>query len=157
MSEKTVQKCHTQFPWEFSQFTVGDDGEKITTKEQVAKQVAASALHPEGSGELWGVTIPGTNVVICYTGNGPHSEANAATICELANSYDPAPGLKYRLRLEKAMAVINELIRTGGAATAEVRAARRLDAEKRAAEFLDFLESETLASNRNLITEIEGA
>ena len=74
-------------PWNFTFFTK-PDGSEITTPQDVADTVAYSALQCDGA-TLWGVTLDekdedGRGLVICYTGNGPHSEANARLIAGMA-------------------------------------------------------------------------
>ena len=80
---------HSPLPWEFAFFTK-IDGSDIATVQDVADTVAASALKSAGI-VLWGVTQPGEDAdgalrVICYTGNGPHSEANARLIAAAVNA-----------------------------------------------------------------------
>jgi hypothetical protein len=80
---------HSPLPWEFTYFSK-PDGSDIKTIEDVAETTAASALKSRGT-TLWGVTLPelaedGSVNVICYTGNGPHSEANARLIAAAVNA-----------------------------------------------------------------------
>jgi hypothetical protein len=80
---------HSPLPWTFTYFTK-PDGSEIKTPQDVADTVAHSALKCEGT-TLWGVTLDepdedGCTPVICYTGNGPHSEANARLIVAAINA-----------------------------------------------------------------------
>lgn len=80
---------HSPLPWTLSNFTK-PDGSEIKTSQDVADTVAFSTLQCEGT-ELWGVTLDekdaeGRVLVICYTGNGPHSEANARLIVAAVNA-----------------------------------------------------------------------
>ena len=84
-----VKIDHSPLPWTFSKFTK-PDGSDITTPQDVADTVAFSALQGDGT-TLWGVTLDekdeeGRTVVICYTGNGLHSEANARLITAAVNA-----------------------------------------------------------------------
>jgi hypothetical protein len=84
---KTVD--HSPLPWTLTYFTK-PDGTEIKTPQDVADTVAHSALQCEGK-VLWGVTLgekdeDGRILVICYTGNGPHSEANARLIAAAVNA-----------------------------------------------------------------------
>ncbi len=77
----------TSTPWEFTNYTKFD-GSPILTAFDVAEITAQSALKSD-TAELWGVSIPGPEgPVICYTGNGPTSQVNAAFIARAANSHD---------------------------------------------------------------------
>jgi hypothetical protein len=71
---------HTPGPWNFTIFTK-PDGAPIETPLDVAEALAHSAIV-SGLGELWGVSIDVESgvLVICYTGNGPTSKANARLI-----------------------------------------------------------------------------
>jgi len=80
---------HSPLPWTLSFFTK-PDGSEIKTPQDVAETVAFSATQCEGT-TLWGVTLDdkdeqGRTKVICYTGNGPQSEANARLIVAAINS-----------------------------------------------------------------------
>jgi hypothetical protein len=81
---------HSPLPWVFTWFAK-PDGSEIKTQQDVADTVAHSALQPGGVTMLWGVTSQdvdeqGRVLVICYTGNGPHSEANARLIAAAINA-----------------------------------------------------------------------
>lgn len=80
---------HSPLPWDFTWFTK-PDGSEIKTPQDVADTCAFSSLQCEGT-RLWGVTLAekdkeGRTLVICYTGNGPHSEANARLITAAVNA-----------------------------------------------------------------------
>jgi len=80
---------HSPLPWKFTYFSK-PDGSDIETPQDVADTVAHSALQGDGT-KLWGVTLDekdeeGRTLVICYTGNGPHSEANARLIVAAINA-----------------------------------------------------------------------
>ena len=88
-------------PWEWTTFTK-PDGRPITCVEDIAETTAASARKGAGI-ELHGITPAGLGEhaegpnVICYTGNGPCSAANARAIVSL---WMAAPDL---LKLARAM------------------------------------------------------
>jgi hypothetical protein len=88
--ETSMEKVdHSPLPWTFTYFTK-PDGSDIKTPQDVADTTAFSALRCEGT-TLCGVTLDelddeGRTVVICYTGNGPHSEANARLIAAAVNA-----------------------------------------------------------------------
>ncbi len=88
--EKIVETVdHSPLPWTFTYFTK-PDGSDIETPQDVADTVAHSSLQCEGT-TLWGVTLDekdehGRSLVVCYTGNGPHSEANARLIVAAINA-----------------------------------------------------------------------
>ena len=70
---------HTPGPWELNTFTK-PDGTPMLSNEDVAETLRHSALQSE-TAELWGVSLPAEDgLVICYTGNGPTSAANARLI-----------------------------------------------------------------------------
>lgn len=71
---------HTKGPWGWGRFP-NQDGVPAQTVEEVIECMAYSARQSE-LGELWGVMggTPDDPVVVCYTGNGPTSEANARFI-----------------------------------------------------------------------------
>jgi hypothetical protein len=80
---------HSPLPWTFTYFSK-PDGSDIKTPQDVADTVAHSALSCEGT-KLWGVSLDelaedGSVLVVCYTGNGPHSEANARLIVAAINA-----------------------------------------------------------------------
>ena len=80
---------HSPLPWTLTYFTK-PDGSEIKTPQDCADTVAFSALQCDGT-RLWGVTLAekdseGRTLVICYTGNGPHSEANARLIAAAVNA-----------------------------------------------------------------------
>jgi hypothetical protein len=80
---------HSPLPWVFTYFTK-PDGSEIKTVQDVADTTAASAFKGEGT-TLWGVSEEsldedGAVKIICYTGNGPHSEANARLIVAAINA-----------------------------------------------------------------------
>jgi hypothetical protein len=99
-SDTKVCECgvdHSPLPWTFTYFTK-PDGSEIKTPQDVAETVASSALKCEGT-TLWGVTLDepdaeGRTVVICYTGNGPHSEANARLIVAAINALNVTQPVK---------------------------------------------------------------
>lgn len=71
----------------FTRFTK-PDGSSIATPFEVAEHMADSAMKCTGS-TLWGVTVgkDDNSLIICYTGNGPTSEENAADIARACNAY----------------------------------------------------------------------
>ena|ERR1700678_107480 len=80
---------HSPLPWEFTYFTK-TDGSEIKTVQDVADTTAGSALRCTGT-TLWGISLKepsedGAVQVICFTGNGPHSEANARLIVAAVNA-----------------------------------------------------------------------
>lgn len=81
---------HSETPWEANRFLKGD-GTEIETVEDVAVILSNSALAGDRA-ELFGVTNgdtdeSGLSTIICYTGNGPRSQANAARIVTSVNSH----------------------------------------------------------------------
>lgn len=81
MSEPTPR------PWNFT-FFCKEDGNPIVTAGDVAETISVSVFKSD-TGELWGISVPGEDpVVICYTGNGPTSKANAAHIVTCVNSHE---------------------------------------------------------------------
>ena len=77
-------------PFEFSWFCRAD-GEPIATVADVVATLTQSA-EKSTRAELWGVSLAerdedGKQLVVCYTGNGPRSQANARLIAQLLNDY----------------------------------------------------------------------
>lgn len=67
--------------WRWTRFT-RPDGSPIETVEHVAETTSYSATWSPAA-ELWGVTFHGDDAVVCYTGNGPNSEAHARFLAYL--------------------------------------------------------------------------
>jgi hypothetical protein len=88
-----VSAAFTPGPWVPTYFT-RPDGTEIETVEQVAETTAHSARQGDGT-TLHGVTLTGDDdgVVVCYTGNGPTSEANARLIAAAPDLYDALDNL----------------------------------------------------------------
>ena len=81
-------------PFEFAWFC-RHDGEPIQTVADVVETVGLSAKKSTRA-ELFGVALAerdedGKQIVVCYTGNGPRSEANAQLIAKLLNDYRTVP------------------------------------------------------------------
>lgn len=123
----------TAMPWGPSFFTL-KSGEPIKTLADVIETMAESA-RVSGKAELWGVsaTEPDGEVVICYTGNGPKSEAHAKMIANVCNNWPIALE-----RIAELLAACKEAVN--------------------AIEFLDTLRegSETLNNLLRVIAKIEG-
>jgi len=82
---------HSKLPWVAARFTKAN-GEKIETVADVAETIFGSAMKGKRA-ELFGVTNgiedeSGLEKVICYTGNGPTSDFNAAYIVLCCNSHE---------------------------------------------------------------------
>ncbi len=77
---------HTKLPWEANKFTKLD-GSEIKTVADVVECLKSSA-ELAGGLELYGVAPKGRDdIIICYTGNGETSKANAAFIVKACNSH----------------------------------------------------------------------
>jgi hypothetical protein len=84
-------------PWEWSKFCKPNGG-PIKTIEDLIDILALSARKSD-SIELWGVTLEENDgdskaLVVCYTGNGPHSGVNSKFI---AHSRSDIPYLLERI------------------------------------------------------------
>jgi len=77
---------HSKLPWEANKFTK-IDGSEIMTVDDVIECLSISAKESQGT-ELFGVTIEGSEDVICYTGNGKTSKENALFIVKACNCHD---------------------------------------------------------------------
>ena len=77
---------HTKLPWEANKFTKLD-GSEITTVDDVIECLTSSAKLAGGI-ELYGISSSGDEKIICYTGNGETSKANAAFIVKACNCHD---------------------------------------------------------------------
>lgn len=78
---------HTALLWEASKFTKLE-GSEIKTVDDVIECLKISATLAGGI-ELYGVTPKGTDeTIICYTGNGKTSKANALFIAKACNYYN---------------------------------------------------------------------
>ena len=77
-------------PWVLRSF-VWKHGKPVFTVEDVAEFLAATARNSRGM-RLFGVSCKdeaaGDEPVVCYTGNGPTSEANARFIVRAVNAHD---------------------------------------------------------------------
>lgn len=76
----------TKRPWEWANFT-NHDGSPIKSKEEIIALISESVMKGDGL-YLYGVSVPGNNVVVCYTGNGPKAKENAYLIMTAVNSYE---------------------------------------------------------------------
>ncbi len=99
---------HSLTPWEFTYFSKPDET-PIQTVQDVAITCSHSVLQSERA-ELWGVSLPnkaedGSVLVICYTGNGPASKANAEFIARACNSYED-----FRQQMRDMKGQIDELM-----------------------------------------------
>lgn len=88
--EQEMMPEPSEGPFEFAWFC-RHDGEPIRTVADVVETVSLSA-EKSPRAELFGVCLAerdenGTQIVVCYTGNGPRSEANAQLIAKLLNDY----------------------------------------------------------------------
>lgn len=88
MTEKI--ETPSEGPFEFAWFC-RHSGEPIETVADVVETLALSA-EQSTRGELYGVALAerdenGQQIVVCYTGNGPRSEANARLIAKLLSDY----------------------------------------------------------------------
>jgi len=85
MSEETKR---TPGPWVATRF-LKPDGTEIKTVGDVVEVLSASATKSENA-FLYGVTTERENdhLVVCYTGNGPTSRANASFIVRACNCHD---------------------------------------------------------------------
>jgi hypothetical protein len=87
-------------PWDCASFT-RPDGLPIRSPEDVAEACGRSAMESGGS-YLFGVTVSGTDTVVCYTGNGPNSLNNAAFAAEARAVLPSLLDEVERLRAENA-------------------------------------------------------
>ena len=87
MSDKRINE-RSPGAWEWAIFHPFD-GSKLETKEQI-KKILCDSVDKSPLIELNGVLVKanGEDVVVCYTGNGPHSYANADFIVLACNSFD---------------------------------------------------------------------
>jgi hypothetical protein len=73
-------------PWNWGQI-VDKDQRPLETIEAVCQAMTDSAMFSQST-ELWSVfSSAGDTPVICYTGNGPRSKANADFITHACNNY----------------------------------------------------------------------
>lgn len=77
---------HSALPWEEVNF-INHDGSQIKSRKDIVALLTESVMKGDGL-YLAGVSVPGDDVVICYTGNGPKAKANASFIVEACNNYE---------------------------------------------------------------------
>lgn len=92
---KEREREATKGPWEFTTFSK-PSGCPIETLADITKTISVS-VERSPMIELWGVNITtdesGQYKVVCYTGNGPTSEANAAFIAHARQDIPDLLGL----------------------------------------------------------------